>query len=116
MSSAVSATPTVASRTIRVWILPNRVGSTADLLSDGLVAGPLEPLTGRAERAEPLAETPPGEVVGDLLGGDLQAEEGVDAGEVAAQRRRARGVQRPVAVGGALDLEVPLDLEAADRV
>ena len=51
--------------------------------------------TGSIDRSGPSVWQKPclRQVVGDLLRGDLQAEEGVDAGEVAAQRGRARGVQ-----------------------
>ena len=70
------------------------------------------------ERTGPirLQKPVPGQVVGDLLGRDLQAEEGVDAGEVAAQRGGAGGVQPAVAAARAAHLEVALDVEPAERV
>ena len=54
--------------------------------------GPADPLGGGPQRAEPGTPAAPGQVVGDLLGRELQAEERVDAGEVAAEGGRAGGV------------------------
>src|SRR5215470_16959798 len=91
---SVTSPPTIARSTSRVWIRPARVGSTViSCESSGLlVACPAQPLPNRAERADPAAEPAPGQVIGDLLGRHLQPEEGVHAGEVAAQRCRAGGV------------------------
>src|SRR5918992_4149022 len=81
VSSSVQIPPTITNRKTRVWIRPFSVGSTSDPLS----SGPLPPLRRRAQRAQRGAESQLLQVVGDLLGGDLQAEEGVHAGEVAAE-------------------------------
>src|SRR4051812_12143204 len=105
----VQREPTTASRKILVWTRPLRVGSTGVSLgrrwrvgggggSDRPVADPLPPLAGGAARGELAGEALPDEVVGDLLGGDLQAEERVDPRERTAEGRAARGVHPPVAV------------------
>src|SRR5262245_7214159 len=80
------------------------------------VERPPEPLSGRAPWTDGPAEAAPGEIVGDLLCCHLQPEEGVHAREVPAQGGRARGIQRPVPARGPLDLEMPLNFEAAQRV
>src|SRR6478609_531454 len=112
---SVHRPPTIAVSTIRVWMRPYRVGTTA-ASSDAAVTGPAPPLFGRPGDAELGAEAEPGQVVGDLLGGDLQAEEGVDAGEVAAERRAAGGVHPAGLAASADHLEVAVHVEPADRV
>src|SRR5215472_632853 len=57
-----------------------------------LVTCPLHPLRDRPEGADLLAEPAPGQVVGDLLRGDLQPEERVNPWEVTAKRCRSRCV------------------------
>src|SRR4051812_24463231 len=97
---------------IRVWIRPLRVGSIGSGLSDLRSAQPPEPLRSGAQRPDPLAEAMPGEVLGDLLSRDLQAEERVDTGKVAAQGGGPRGVHDAVAVAGAPELEAAFYVEA----
>src|SRR5688572_33201057 len=118
--------PNTTSMKIRVCNRPFRVGNIRGLLgrsaeqSSWRAGGsrlapeqPLPPLDRRADRADPLAELPLGEVLVDLLGRDLQSEEGVDAREVPTQGGRARGIHRAVAVAGADQLEVAVDVEPA---
>src|SRR5919199_382509 len=129
----VQIEPTTASRKILVWMRPFRVGSTGVSLGRsgareewrgaaggrrqiGFFRDPLPPLAGRAAGTELLGEALRDEVVGDLLRGDLQPEEGVHPREGAAEGRAARGVHPAVAVAGAGDLETVLDVEPADRV
>src|SRR5579859_5810939 len=115
---SVTIPPTTASRISRVWIRPPRVGSTLCLLRNLrlLVTCPPEPLTYRAERADPAAESAPRQVIGDLLRRDLQPEERVHAWEVASQGGGARGVHDARPAGRPAQLERPLDIEPADRV
>src|SRR5689334_11092937 len=101
-------TPTVASRKSLVWIRPSRVGTTGNRSLHRRVAGPFEPLRGRPQRPHLPDESPSCQVVGDLLGRDLQPEEGVDAREVAAERRRSGGVEGAVTARRPLHLEVAL--------
>src|SRR4249920_164453 len=95
---------------------PFRVGSTEQSPLDLLSADPFPPLVHRPRRTELLAEALGCEVVGDLLSGDLQAEEGVDAGEVPAQRCGARGVETTRFATRAAHLERALHVEAPQRV
>src|SRR2546429_4222334 len=81
--SAVTGPPIRAIRKIRVWMRPRIVGNNV-LPLDLAAAGPLDPLDGRADRSHLAAEAAVGDVVDNLLGGDLQAQERVHAGEVAA--------------------------------
>src|SRR4051812_948620 len=111
----VQKAPIVARKKILDWIRPFSVGSIG-LTSDRGVLGPLEPLADGAARSDPLAESAPGEVVGDLLRRDLKAEEGVHAGEVAAEGGRAGRVHHSGGAGGAPQLEGALDVQAALRV
>src|SRR5688572_5415887 len=100
---------------MRVWIRPLSVGSIVSFLD--LASGdPLEPVVRGSERSDALAEPVLGQVRLDLLGGDLQPEEGVDAREVAAQRGGSGGVHDAVARAGAAELEGALDVEPAHRV
>src|SRR6476619_2254908 len=110
--------PKTTSMKIRVCNRPFRVGNISGLL-DGSggrsVRGsrlapeePLPPLDGGAHGADALAELALVEIEVDLLRGHLEAEEGVDPGEVAAEGGRARGVHRPVARPGADQLEVAI--------
>src|SRR5690348_4415776 len=120
----VTMPPTTASSASRVWIRPPRVGSTSSCLplASGrwslrlLVPCPAQPLLNRAEWSDPGAESAPGQIVGDLLGSHLQPEEGVHAREVAAERRRARGVDHARAAARAAQFEGALDVQAAKRV
>src|SRR5260370_14173732 len=111
--------PTTASRKILVCMRPVKVGTTPAPVPIGSVSGaralrvtelrlpvsrPAHPLPDRTARPDLAAESATSQVVGDLLGGDLQAEEGVHAGEVAAQRRGPRGVDRAARAGGARQL------------
>src|SRR6478609_3227163 len=112
---SVQMPPTTMVSTIRVWMRPYRVG-TISAPSDGAMAGPAPPLSGRRRDAELLAETELDQVVGDLLGGDLQAQEGVDAGEVATQRGATRRVHPARLAARADHLEASIDVEPADRV
>src|SRR5262245_48969894 len=120
--AAVTSPPTTASRNSRVWIRPASVGTMSVSLStclaalDFLAPDPLPPLAQRAERAEAPAQSSPGEVVGDLLCGDLQPQERVHTGEVATERRRAGGIYAAVAASCAPDLVRGRDIEPADRV
>src|SRR5689334_7489239 len=94
---------------------PYKVGTIA-APSDAAVTGPAPPLFGRRRDAELAAEAELDQVVGDLLGGDLQTEEGVDAGEVATESRAARGVHAARLAAGADHLEVAVHVQPADRV
>src|SRR5271170_5791733 len=124
--------PTTASRKILVCMRPVNVGTTPAPVPIGSLSGaraiygvielrlpvpcPAQPLLDRTARADLPAESAASQVVGDLLGGDLQAEEGVDTGEVATQRRGSRGIDHSGCAGGAAQLEAALDIQAADRV
>src|SRR6478735_6246982 len=112
---SVQRPPTKIVSTIRVWMRPYRVGTIA-AASDAAVARPAPPLSGRRRDAELAAEAEFDQVVGDLLGRDLQPEEGVDAGKVTAQGRAARRVQPARLTPGADHLEVPVHVQPADRV
>src|SRR4051794_36167419 len=61
--------------------------------SDLLAGGPPPPAGQGRRRAHSPAEATPGDVVHDLLRGDLQAQEGVHAGERTTQRGGAGDVQ-----------------------
>src|SRR5271166_3019860 len=84
--------------------------------SDRSVETPFEPLEGRSRRPELLAPATAGQIVGDLLRCDLQAQEGVDAWEVPAQGGRARGIDRALHVSRAFYLKVTFHFEAAERI
>ena len=101
LMSTAHRPPTTTMRKIRVWIRPARVGSTSDLPA----AGPFEPLRRRPDRADPFAEALPGEVVGDLLGRDLESEEGVDTREVATECGRCRMRRSGRTAGSSAHLE-----------
>src|ERR1700683_337009 len=92
----------------------DRAGSERSL--GPLVPGPFHPLRNRAERADLLAEPAPGQIIADLLGGDLQPEEGVDAGEVTAERGRARGVDHALTARRSAQFEGPLDIKPLVRI
>src|SRR5262249_39384892 len=70
-----------------------------------LVACPAQPLPDRSECADPVAEAAPGQIVGDLLRRNLQAEECVNAGEVTPESGRARGVHDARAAARTAQLE-----------
>src|ERR1700730_5470147 len=123
--------PTTASRKIVVCMRPVKVGTTPPPVPIGSLSGaralwvtelrlpvarPAQPLLDRTARPDLPAESTTSQVVGDLLGGDLQAEEGVHAGEVATQRGCSRGVDHSGGAGRAPPLESALDIKAADRV
>src|SRR3954449_11523452 len=85
----VQTDPTTASRKALGWMRPFKVGSTSVLSrssragsgdSDLLVADPLPPLAGRPPGAELRREALLDQVVGDLLGRDLQAKKGSTPG------------------------------------
>src|SRR5208282_3659029 len=67
-------------------------------------------------RSDLLAEAPARQVVGDLLGGDLQAEERVHPREVTAQRGGSRGVYHSGRAARAPQFEGALDVKAADGI
>src|ERR1700738_1245712 len=107
--------PTTASRRILVCMRPVKVGTTPAPVPIGSLSGaralwgtelrlpvarPAQPLPDRTARPDLPAESAASQVVGDLLGGDLQAEEGIHAGEVAAQRCGSRGVDHSGRAGG----------------
>src|SRR5215472_4317804 len=93
---AVMRPPTTASRKILVCMRPFNVGTTSAPVPIGSLSGvralwkelrlpvgrPAQPLPNRTARPYLLAESTTSQVVGDLLSGDLQAEEGVHAGKV----------------------------------
>src|SRR6266545_3790354 len=85
-------------------------------LSDLASAGPPEPLDRGPGRSHPPAVAAAGDVVGDLLGGDLQPEEGVHAGEVAAVGGRPGHVQPAHAAARAAQFEAALHVQPAERV
>src|SRR4051812_1859751 len=90
--------PTTSTTNSRVWMRPIRVGVIDPPLRSRrnlLVPCPAPPTGDRLGHAHLLAEALPGQVVHDAQGRVLQAEERVDAGEVAAEGHGAGGVHGP---------------------
>src|SRR5271169_4510587 len=113
--SSVAGTPATSRAKTRVWIRPEKFG-TIGLQSDLPVGRPSPPVGDGATDTDAMPDALAGEVVGDVLSGELQAEEGVDSGEVAAERRRADGVDPPGLASRAPHPEGALDVEAPERV
>src|SRR5262245_5285400 len=80
------------------------------------MAHPLPPCRHRARRSDPGYEADGREVVSDALRAELQAQEGVDAGEIAAVGGRAGRVEPAGPAAPAAHLETLGDVEATEGV